>query len=136
MLRALCDSGCQINLITTDAAQRLRLRKTPTQAKILGLGGLQAAKGIVNMRISSPIDANESTQLELYVHNRLLGPLPQTDVDISAWPEIQNLPLADRMFHHSGPIDLVLGAQFYSQIVRAGIQQFPDGPTAQKTSFG
>lgn len=135
-LRALCDSGCQINLVTTDVVQRLRLRKTPTQAKIIGFGGAQQCKGIVNIEIFSPIDEKISTQLETYVHNHLLGPLPQSAVDVGAWPEILQLPLADRKFFQTGPIDMVLGAQFYSQIVQNGLRQFPDGPTAQKTTYG
>lgn len=135
-MRALCDSGCQINLITTDAVQKLRLRKIPTQVKILGLGGTQASTGIVNLEVSSPLDEKVTTQLEMYAHTRLLGPLPQTSVDASAWPDIWQLTLADRTFHRSGPIDMVLGAQFYSQIVKDGVKHFSDGPTAQNTTFG
>lgn len=135
-MRALCDSGCQINLITPDAVQRLRVRKTPTQTKILGLGGTQASKGIVNLTISSPLDENASTQLKMYIHNRFLGPLPQTNVNTSAWPDIWRLPLADQTFHQSGPVDIVLGARFYGQIVKEGVKHFSNGPTAQNTSFG
>lgn len=135
-MRVLCDSGCQINLITTDAVQKLRLRKTPTQVKILGLGGTQASAGIVNVEISSPLNEKLIIPLEMYSHTRLLGPLPQSSVDASTWPELLQLPLADRTFHQSGPIDMVLGAQFYKQIVKNGVKHFPDGPTAQNTSFG
>lgn len=135
-MRALCDSGCQINLITPDAVQRLRLRKTPVQTQILGLGGAQASKSKVHLDVTSTIDENVSTQLELYVQAKFLGALPQARVDASAWPDIQQLPLADETFHQPGPIDMVLGAQFYSQIVREGVKHFTDGPTAQNTSFG
>lgn len=135
-MRALCDSGCQINLITPDAVQRLRLRRTPTQTKILGLGGTRTSKGVVNLAVSSLLNENAFARLEMHIHNRFLGPLPQTDIDTSAWPDIWRLPLADRTFHHSGPIDLVLGAQFYGQIVKEGVKHFLDGPTAQNTSFG
>lgn len=136
ILRALCDSGCQINLITPDAVQRLRLKKTPIQAQILGLGGTQAPKSRVCLDLSSTIDANISTQLDLYVQTKFLGALPQASVDTTAWPDIQELPLADKTFHRPGQIDLVLGAQFYSQIVKEGVKHFVDGPTAQNTTFG
>lgn len=134
ILRALCDSGCQINLITTDAVQTLRLRKTPSQLKILGLGGIQAAKGKAEMLIKSTIDANEC--LNLFVTPKLLGQLPQAPVETANWPDIRRLQLADKTFSVPGKIDMILGAEFYSKIVRNGIKHFKDGPTAQNTSFG
>lgn len=72
----------------------------------------------------------------MYVQSKFLGALPQSKVDASAWTEIQQLPLADRTFHQPGAIDLVLGAQFYSQIVKEGVKHIPNGPTAQNTTFG
>lgn len=135
-MRALCDSGCQINLITTDAAQKLRLRKLPTQTKIIGLGGVQASKGRVDLQIHSATNPNCTVQLEMYVSSKLVGPLPQSAVDISVWPNIRKLPLADPNFDQPGPIDMLLGAQFYGQIVQNGIHRFSDGPTAQNTTFG
>lgn len=135
-LRALCDSGCQINLITTDAAQKLRLRKKITQTKIIGLGGIQSSKGKVEFKINSATNPDCTVQLTMYVSSKLVGPLPQLPVDLSAWPNIRRLPLADQNFDQPGPIDMILGAQFYSQIVQTGLRRFPDGPTAQNTSFG
>lgn len=136
VLRALCDSGCQINLITTDAAQKLRVKKSPTQTKILGLGGIQASKGKVELSITSTTNTNRVARVELFVNTRLLGPLPQSPVDISAWPGVRRLKLADPKFDQPGPIDMILGAHFYSQIVLNGIRRFDDGPTAQNTTFG
>lgn len=136
ILRGLCDSGCQINLITTNAVQRLRLKKFSTQTKILGLGGAKSSKGLVHFPISSRINESVSNQLDLYVQSKLVGPLPQSAVDVAQWPEINQLPLADKGFHQTGPIDLILGAQFYSQIIKAEVKHFEDGPIAQNTTYG
>lgn len=135
-LRALCDSGCQINLFTTNAAQKLRLHKSPTQTRIIGLGGIQTAKGKVNLKINSIMNPDCIVQSEMFINTHLVGPLPQVPVDTSEWPSIRRLPLADPNFDQPGPIDMILGAQFYSQIIQTDIRRFPNGPTAQKTSFG
>lgn len=102
----------------------------------MGLGGTQTPKSKVCLDVSSTTDETVSTQLELYVQSKFLGALPQTHVDASAWPDIQQLPLADKSFHQPGQIDMVLGAQFYGQIVKEGVRRFENGPTAQNTTFG
>ncbi|XP_055309264.1 uncharacterized protein LOC129573093 [Sitodiplosis mosellana] len=136
MLRALCDSGCQINLVSSDTAQRLRLKKAYSQLQILGLGGIQEAKGKVELQLESPFNAQVNVSVECYVTTRLLGILPQSAVDVEEWPDIKKLKLADEGFHLPGQVDLILGAEFYSHIVKNGVRHFKDGPTAQNTSFG
>lgn len=136
MLRALCDSGCQINLMHNDTLQRLRLKKSKSLLQILGLGGIQNAKGKLKIDLHSPIDAEVKVNTECYVTSQLLGTLPQSYINIERWPSIHDLQLADESFHVPGQVDLILGAEFYSKIVQTNIKHFANGPTAQSTSFG
>lgn len=136
MLRALCDSGCQINLFTTDAVQSLRLRKSTMQTQILGLGGTHAAKGKLRTTLSSVLYPDTTDTVQLYVTSRLLGKLPQSVVDISHCLEIRRLPLADKSFDDPSNIDLIFGADFYGRIIRNGVRHFGNGLPAQRTTFG
>ncbi|XP_067214144.1 uncharacterized protein [Linepithema humile] len=53
------------------------------------------------------------------------------------WPHLENLVLADPDFMSSGPIDIILGADVYPQIIEDGIAKGEaTSPIAQRTSFG
>lgn len=69
--------------------------------------------------------------------NILTGPLPSCTLLYSNWPHIKNLQLADPYFYQKAGIDILLGAEIYSEIVLSGIIKGPPGtPTAQQTELG
>lgn len=57
--------------------------------------------------------------------------------DTIVWPHIRDLPLADPQYRERDPIELLLGADVYSAILRDGLRKGKkDEPIAQRTSLG
>lgn len=135
-LRALCDPGSQINLITDNMIQRLKLNKDKTAIKITGLGGDTLTNGIVHLSIKSSVDNKISEEIEAYVVKKILNKIPQKPLPIHEWPHIRKLKLADRAFHIPNDIDLLLNSEFYAQIIQNGLSKHKGAPTAQNTTFG
>lgn len=137
ILRALCDLGSQINLISGHAMQTLRLRKNPTHMHIRNVNGeVVAAKGIARLNLIAKIDDKVTEQIDAYVVPNMLHNLPKQKIDISKWNHIRKIQLADSNFNEPGKIDLLLGADFYSRTIINGIRKMNGAPTAQRTTFG
>lgn len=135
MLRCLCDMGSQINLITGDIAQMLKLKKQPTAIEINGLTGTKASNSLVNISIKSN-DNKVEENLNAYVLKKIINKMPTKRLNIEEWPHIKSLKLADREFFIPNEIDMLVGAEFYSKIIKNGIVKRDGAPTAQKTTFG
>lgn len=96
-MRALCDLGSQINLISGYAAQLLKITKIATHAQIVSLSGdVVAARGIAWLEIASNVDARVKEIIGAYVVPTMLGNLPKAPIDVSEWNHIRDLQLADK----------------------------------------
>lgn len=135
-VRALCDSGSQLNLISSNLVQYLKLQGTPSQMRVHGFGGVMPTKYKISTQVYSTLDSNVCIDIDLFVAPKLLGILPQATIDIGKWPHIERLKLADEKFNVPSSVDMILGADFYSKIVTEGIIRMPKSPTAQNTLFG
>lgn len=71
------------------------------------------------------------------VQPNITGRIPAESSKISDWGHIKDLMLADPYFLTPGQIDVLLGADIYSQIVLEGLRKGPIGsPMAQSTILG
>lgn len=137
VLRALCDLGSQINLITGFAAQLLNLHKTKTLMQIRNLGGdVVTASGIVWLALQSKMDNKVKEHVGAYIVPTLTGNLPKEKIDVSQWTHLRKIKLADRRFNIPSKVDVLLGADFYSRVIESGVRKMNGAPTAQRTSFG
>lgn len=136
-LRGLLDQGSQVSLITEDAAQRLRLQRRKVSAVVSGVGTLSGnCKGAVNVECQS-IHSDYKFNFEALVMKRLISNLPTASFSISNWDYLENLKLADPQFNMSGPIDLLLGADIYSELILNGVIRSDQRyPVAQQTKVG
>lgn len=138
-LRALCDPCSQLNFVTTDSIQKLRLIKHPTNmvVSVMGSDKLVESKGIVKLTITSLIDETKSYVIQAHVLRKITSKVPLYDVDCSSWEHIQGLQLADPTFNVSGDIQLLLNSHVWglfacNHVVKGNMTQ----PTAQSTSLG
>ncbi|XP_026323275.1 uncharacterized protein LOC113232713, partial [Hyposmocoma kahamanoa] len=135
-LRGLLDQGSQVSLITEDAAQRLRLKRTKLSAVVSGIGSQSGnCTGAVNLECKS-IHSDYTLNIEALVMKKLINNLPSTSFSIDNWQYLQNLKLADPNFNVSGPVDLLLGADLYSDIILDGVMRSDNLPVAQQTKMG
>ncbi|XP_073944620.1 uncharacterized protein [Choristoneura fumiferana] len=134
--RALVDQGSQATFITESAAQLLNLKKTPLSANVTGIGNHAVkARHIVNLDIYSPIDTHYVMQAKAHVLTKLTPMLPTKEFDITQWPALSQVKLADPHLNKPGPIDLLLGADVYACILLQGLHKF-DTLLAQNSRLG
>ncbi|XP_060806851.1 uncharacterized protein LOC106143641 [Amyelois transitella] len=144
--RALIDQGSQCSFVTEDTVRKLGLKKFPVRECIGGLGNSTATKvnHMVKLTIGSRVDLNCNLHISAYVLDNITT-LPQRNINANFnnfnWMQENGLQLADSMFneinHRSNKIDLLLGANIYSSIIKPGIIKSPTGSMlAQNTVFG
>lgn len=135
-LRALVDQGSQATFITESAVQLLRLKKTPQSANVTGIGNHAVqARHVVNLDIYSPIETHHVMQVNAHVLSKLTPLLPTKEFDITQWPALSQLQLADPHMHRPGPIDVLLGADVYACILLKGLHKY-DTLLAQNSRLG
>nr|XP_037875903.1 uncharacterized protein LOC119630464 [Bombyx mori] len=136
-LRALLDQGSQVNLITENAAQVLRLPRKRFAATISGVGSVSGdCRGQLNLSCKS-INSEYDFEIQALIMKKLTNNLPNATFEKSNWPHLENLKLADPDFNISRPIDLLLGADVYSDIILNGVLKGScQSPVAQQTHLG
>ncbi|XP_058449054.1 uncharacterized protein LOC131429015 [Malaya genurostris] len=138
LARVLLDSASQPNLMTERFRQLLNARKTPDSTEIAGIGGEIAAVATCSTvaTIASRFN-NFRVPLEFIVMEKVTNDLPAWTVDSSDWSIPENIRLADPSFATKGPIDIVIGAQIFFEIIRNGhVKISDDKPLLQNSVFG
>ncbi|CAG4971201.1 unnamed protein product [Colias eurytheme] len=139
--RSLIDQGSQASFITEAAVQLLGLRKKSETNFMSGLGGDQRSpclsRSSVVVKIQSRLNPSFVITVKAHVLTKLTSFLPSKKVEIHNLPVFTSLQLADPSFHTPNKIDLLLGADVYSQILLKGLVRGPPGTViAQHTAFG
>lgn len=142
LLRALIDQGSMSSFITENAVQRLRLPRMADTTKIKGIGGTntRAVKGCTTLVFSARYPSSFQTSTEALILNKLTSELPDKNYFGSGndWPHLNELVLADPNFRQMGKIDVILGAEVFTEILLAGLikSKISPGPMAQETELG
>ncbi|XP_022816835.1 uncharacterized protein LOC111349816 [Spodoptera litura] len=139
VLRALIDHGSQATFMSERAAQMLRLKRTPVNGTITGVGSTTTnVKHSAEIQLLSRHDASFNFTVKAYIiSTRLTAKLPSQTISTNTWPHLQGLSLADPSFNKSGRVDLLLGVDVCAQIIKGEVIKGPPGtPCAQNTSLG
>ncbi|XP_063830297.1 uncharacterized protein LOC135079574 [Ostrinia nubilalis] len=136
-LRALLDQGSQISLLSENAAQLLGLQRRHVNASVSGIGtSSKSGKGIVTMDCQSLYEDYSFTTQALII-SKVINCLPNNSFSKQSWPHLQHINLADPDYNISKPIDLLLDASIYSDIIMNGLIKGPhQAPIAQQTKLG
>lgn len=136
-MRCLLDQGSQINLITESAAQRLELERCNQNSSVFGVGTSAAqSNGAVQLICESRYN-NYAFITDALVMPKLIGQLPNYTFEKQNWPHINNINLADPEYNISRPVDILLDAKVYAEILMDGILRGPaTAPIAQQTQLG
>lgn len=128
--RALLDMGSQSNFITDKFCSILKLKMAPTNVK------MNECLGKCNVRIQSRINAY-SINLSCLVVPSITDNIPNVPIDKSHFEIPDNLILADLNFHVPGEIDLLIGGEWFWDILCVGqIKLSNRGPYIHKSRFG
>ncbi|KAF9406050.1 hypothetical protein HW555_013436 [Spodoptera exigua] len=138
VLRALLDQGSQTSLITERAAQLLKLPRSRCKGVIFGVGATENnCKGSITITCSA-IHNDYTFDTNVFIMRNLVNKLPNKSFKKpESWTFLENISLADPEFYVSRPVDILLGAEIYSNIIQEGIiRQDNSLPVAQQTRLG
>ncbi|XP_055632973.1 uncharacterized protein LOC129773401 [Toxorhynchites rutilus septentrionalis] len=137
MHRALLDSGSQVNFLTESVARTLDLTMHPTNIPVVGIGG---SKNVINKRTCVTVKSNYSNfkkEMECLIAARVTGSVPSARIDVTNWGIPSGLQLADPSFDTPDGIDLLIGAEFFFDVIMQGKFRLRDDlPLLQETVFG
>ncbi|XP_038106475.1 uncharacterized protein LOC119766147 [Culex quinquefasciatus] len=140
LARALLDSCSQHCLMTREFSRRLKFVRQSSYLPIQGIGtsrcvSTQLVRADVGPR-SDQISAYES-EMQFHVLPKLNISLPTSYIDPSTIQLPDWMFLADPEFHKTGPVDVIIGAEFYMDLLTdERVKPAADGPTLHNTVFG
>lgn len=115
---ALLDCGSQSNFVSTQLVNDLKLMQTETNVCVSGLNNsFSHIFKKCDVRIKS-IHNNFTANIPCFVTPKITGDLPSNNIDITSWNIPTDVPLADKEFHISKRIDLLIGASLFWRIIR------------------
>lgn len=138
-IRALLDQGSQASFITEGTVQRLGLKKKAVKGSITGIKDHNklVLNSVVEVKIQSRIDPSFELVVEAYVLKSITSYLPGRETSYLDWAQVSDIELADPRYHKPDKVDMLLGADIYSQILQNGFKKGLDGSTvAQATTLG
>ncbi|XP_028170569.1 uncharacterized protein LOC114360183 [Ostrinia furnacalis] len=136
-MRALIDQGSQTSIISENAAQQLGIPRQRCKGVIFGIGAKEnTCKGVITITVAS-LHNDFTMNTDVFIMRNLIKKLPNQSFSKPSWQYLDNIQLADPDFNRSRPVDLLLGADVYSQIMLHGIiKQDQSQPIAQQTQLG
>ena len=115
---------------------RLGLEQTRNRVPIKGINNATALTNYkVELEMRS-LTTNYMSMLNCLVLPRITSNMPMSDTDISTWEFPPDIKLADKDFHKSAPIDILLGAEVFFEILMNGRFDCEGLPVLQNTKLG
>lgn len=135
--RALLDSGSQHSFMTSSLAKTIGATISRFNGNITTLGessiSKNCIKGAVNCSIR-PFKVDEEFNTLAIVVDRITSTLPNCQIPSSITDKLQEFTLADHQFAVPSPVDMLIGADLYPQLIigaprHSGIQDLYLLPT-------
>ncbi|XP_062538515.1 uncharacterized protein LOC134206800 [Armigeres subalbatus] len=140
LARALLDSCSQHCLMTKEFSNKLKFRVSPTYLSVHGIGSGQCVSTKLVSAGVSPRSQKISPfeeEMQFFVLPKLTSSLPTSSFNPSEWKLPRTALLADPNFYEAGPVDVIIGAEHYLDLLADGqLKVMDDGPTLQNTVFG
>ena len=136
VIRALLDPGSQSNFITHSTAMKLSLPIKNINYQIKGINeSISSVNRVTKVVIKSKFN-EYSRFIDCIVLNKITENIPNITLDKDAFNIPHTIKLADPHFYKSAPIDLLLGADVFWDILCIGQIKRKQLPILQKTIFG
>ena len=136
-VRILLDSGSQANFCTISFARRMGLKLIKSQLTITGINNsLPQADFSTRVRLHSRYK-NFNLNIHCAVLPSITNNLPAESFDLSSLTLPKGIFLADPQLNVSSQIDILLGAQYYLQLIEpVKFIRSPHFPIIQETKLG
>ncbi|XP_055604125.1 uncharacterized protein LOC129752361 [Uranotaenia lowii] len=138
--RTLLDSCSEFCYVTSSFAQKLNLHESSETLKVQGIGNVsvtsrRAVEAKIQPRLSTISSFCEI--IRFHVLPNITQTLPIKPVPIQLQNSLPNVVLADPDFWKPGSIDMIIGAEYFFELLKQGCQRFVDnGPSLQNSVFG
>ncbi|XP_035227029.1 uncharacterized protein LOC118199315 [Stegodyphus dumicola] len=135
----LIDSGSQGSFIREHCVNLLQLKRTSANISVNGLSSQKIGKvsGSVQLQVTSPFYKNASISVNALIIPKITCDLPHYQVDRYVLTSFKHLWLADTNCFQPGPIDILLGADVFGEIMLHGRLTVPGHSlTALESIFG
>ncbi|XP_055714378.1 uncharacterized protein LOC129808617 [Phlebotomus papatasi] len=135
--RIILDGGAQVNIMTSDLAQRLNLPRFASRLSIAGVNSTRSrARFYVNATILSRTSDTQFT-LKCFVLPSVAGNIPNWPVDTSMLHIPHEVALADPDWAVQRPVDLLIcGNHYWASWLTDSISLGPGLPILKETVFG
>lgn len=131
-VRALLDSGSESSFISKSLQEKLSIQaKSIDCLKVIGIGNSSARKVVesCNVQINSLHNAFKVT-ISCLILKELTSNIPKTTINIKGLKLPANIKLADPEFSQSAPIDVLIGADLFWDLI--GNEQLSLGPSSPR----
>ena len=135
--RVLLDGGSDCHLVTSECIARLKLTPSPCHTKVLGLGSSALpALGSAKLTLRSNTSSFQ-TRVDCLIVSRITTNLPTMQISECANIPMLDLSLADPTFYRPGPVDMLIGAGLFFDLLLPGDLNFgPRFPSMRNTLLG
>ncbi|XP_050065611.1 uncharacterized protein LOC126554599 [Aphis gossypii] len=138
-VRALIDSGSQISIMSVPCVERLGLTRNKWTAPLTGVSGVAVlqVKGRVDCLITPRYNDEHPIELKAWVLPRITTEMPSQRLPPEMVKKFCHLALADPRFDNPAPVELLLGADVFSQVMDGKrVLLDPSLPAAYGSIFG
>ncbi|XP_038122723.1 uncharacterized protein LOC119771190 [Culex quinquefasciatus] len=137
LCRTLIDSCSENHFMTERFANLLAVKKERANCEVSGLnGGCTRISHSVRATMKSRV-TSFSRKLELLITPKIVEDAPLRTIDVANWNLPSNIKLADSTFNKTGPVDMLLGAGVFWDLLKAGRIALADGlPSLRETELG
>ncbi|GBN93769.1 hypothetical protein AVEN_62655-1 [Araneus ventricosus] len=136
MFRAILDTPSQVNLMTSECANVLRLKKEKAIVPVSGINGTVRAIKSKLKTIISNAENSFKDKIEFLVVSNIIDKPPSKTLDITNLELPQNVKLADKEFFKPGKVHLLLGIEPFFKILKCNKIKINDSLILQDTVFG
>lgn len=136
--RAIVDPGSQISAITESCVQALSLNRFKCPISISGISNASIkTRGMVNCDLISIHDTSLQIGACPVILSSIANNQPSISLSDQIFSRFRNIQLADPEFNRSGPIDFLIGADLYTDILEDSGRVIIKGkPAGINTMFG
>ncbi|KAJ8957149.1 hypothetical protein NQ317_006402 [Molorchus minor] len=135
--RALLDNGSQSNFMTRNFFNKLNVKSSKLNISVSGINQMSSPISDKVHCVIKSTHNNFTIDLSFLIIDRITENIPQISIDYNSLEIPSELSLADPKFYISSPIDVLLGANIFWNLVRTGqIKSNKTNPIIQNTVLG
>ncbi|XP_052746947.1 uncharacterized protein LOC128199817 [Bicyclus anynana] len=138
-VKALLDCGSQSTFISQSLKQKLSLDSEPINTiNIIGIGNTSCDEVTETCTLQlGSINKDFNIQLTCYVMKQLTGQIPKIPINIQQLQIPTDIQLADPTFDQPAPIEVLIGADIFWDILGCEQHSFgPNNPKLRSSKFG